>query len=91
MNDIYIGILILAGPACVAGIIAGWMAKCRGLNVIGWGLLTALVPFFLVVVYFKKPDREIRGHYRKCAACGETYPWKLSACKYCGSTSDNGL
>jgi hypothetical protein len=60
------------------------LALSRGKNPLLWGLL-CLFPFFLVVLYFEKPTREIQWHFRKCKQCGETFPWKNGACKYCGT------
>jgi hypothetical protein len=75
----YLLILIMAVP----GAIGGWLAVNRGRNVVGWCILCALFPVFLLVIYFNKPLREVPGKFRRCHACGEFIPWRDPACKYC--------
>ena len=60
------------------------LAISRGKNPLLWGLL-CIFPFFIIVLHFEKPAREIHGYFRKCKQCGETFPWKKSTCKYCGA------
>jgi rRNA maturation endonuclease Nob1 len=43
-----------------------------------------------MVILSQGPAKEVTGHYRRCLACNELFPWKLKACKYCG-TPVNGL
>ncbi len=62
-----------------------WLAHCRGKSPLLWGLLSAPFPFFVFILWFQKPEREVPGHFRKCPACGQIYPWKLTACRYCGT------
>lgn len=59
------------------------LAVTRGKNPLLWGVLSGVFPFFLMVLYFHKPNREIPGHFRKCDNCGRTFPWKDSVCRYC--------
>lgn len=77
--------LFIAAFFGLPGILGAWFAHARGKNPLLWGLLSALFPFFALIVWFQKPDHEIKGHFRKCPNCGAIYPWKLSACKYCGT------
>ena len=80
MNEIIFILLVFGLPAAI-----GFrLALSRGKNPLLWGTL-CVFPFFIVVLYFEKPTREIRGHFRMCNKCGETFPWKNSACKYCGT------
>ncbi len=80
MNEIIFILLVFALPAAI-----GFkMALSRGKNPLLWGFLSAVFPFFIIVLYFDKPKHEITGHFRKCAKCGEIIRWKDSKCKYCG-------
>jgi len=80
MNEMIFLLLVFGLPAAI-----GFkLAISRGKNPIIWGLL-CIFPFFLIVLHFEKPAHEIQGHFRKCKQCGETFPWKNSACKYCGT------
>ena len=84
MNEIIFLLLVFALPAAI-----GFkLALTRGKNPILWGLL-CIFPFFLIVLHFDKPKREITGHFRRCTQCGEIYRWKESVCKYCGSAASN--
>lgn len=62
-----------------------WLAKGRARNPLVWGVVSGLFPFVLLVLWYQKPDCEVPGHFRKCAACGAVYPWKQDACRYCGT------
>ena len=65
------------------------LAISRGKNPLLWALL-CVFPFFLIVLHFEKPKHEIKGHFRMCKQCGETFPWKADVCKYCGTAvNDN--
>ena len=77
----YALILIMLVP-CIAG---AFLAYRRGRSIIGWGILCALFPIFLMVIYFNKPLKEVPGGSRRCASCREWIPWKAPACKYCGA------
>ncbi len=77
-------ILIMVVP-CLIG---AFLAYRRGRNIVGWGVLCAVFPIFLLVIYFNKPLREVPGAFRRCTSCGEFFPWKSAACKYCGAPSD---
>jgi hypothetical protein len=78
----YIFIAAFFGVPAIAG---GWLANCKGKNLFLWVPLSLLFPFLVLVLWLQKPDHEVTGHYRKCRSCGEIYPWKLSACRYCGA------
>ena len=84
MNEIIFLLLVFALPAAI-----GFkLALTRGKNPILWGLL-CIFPFFILVLHFDKPKREITGHFRRCTQCGEIYRWKEPVCKYCGSATSN--
>jgi hypothetical protein len=81
MNEMIFLLLLFGLPSAL-----GFkFAVARGKNPLLWGLLCGVVPFFLIVLHYNKPTREIRGHYRLCRQCGETFPWKDTTCKYCGT------
>jgi cytochrome c oxidase subunit IV len=73
-----------------AGVIGGFMAADRGRRVALWCLLCALLPPFLLLLYFAKPVREVEGVFRKCSNCGELIKWHALACKYC-KTEQTGI
>ncbi|SRR6266571_323 len=80
MSEMIFLLLIFGLPAAI-----GFkLAMTRGKNPLLWGLL-CVFPFFLIVLHFEKPKHEIKGHFRKCRQCGETFPLKATACKYCGT------
>lgn len=80
MNEMIFLLLVFGLPAAI-----GFkLALSRGKNPLLWGLL-CIFPIFLIVLHFEKPKREIKGHFRMCKQCGETFPWKAAACKYCGT------
>ena len=70
------------------GIGGAWLAHTRGKNPLLWGLLSAPFPFFVLILWFQKPECEVPGHFRKCPGCGGVYAWKLELCKYCGAKSE---
>lgn len=72
----------------VPGLVGAWLARTRGRNPFMWGMAAALFPFVVLVLWYQKPDHEVPGYFRKCSACGATYPWKRDRCSYCGK-SDN--
>jgi hypothetical protein len=81
MSEMIFLLLIFGLPAAV-----GFkLALSRGKNPLLWGLLSGIFPFFLLVLHFHQPPHEIRGHFRKCSHCERTFPWKDTACKYCGT------
>lgn len=67
----------------IPGAIGGWLAANRGRNFVGWSALCALFPVFLMVIYFKKPLREVPGKFRQCPSCREYLKWRDAVCKYC--------
>lgn len=68
-----------------AGITGGFMAADRGRNVVGWCLLCALLPPFLILLHFAGPIREVEGKFQKCPHCGELIKWRAPVCEYCKS------
>ena len=66
------GYALLLIPIAFA-LVGATLARNRGRNIVGWGVLSAIFPIFLMVVYFEKPLREVPGGFRRCAA------WDLSA------------
>ena len=79
--------LVLLVPV-IFGIVGGVMAANRGRNpllVLVWCIASALFPIFIMIIYFKKPTREVEGKFKKCTHCSEWLPWRESPCRYCGS------
>ena len=72
-------LLITIPPA----LIGAKLAHNRGRTIVGWAILCAIFPIFLMVIYFEKPRREVPGGFRRCASCGEYIKWKAAVCKYC--------
>jgi len=68
-----------------AGMTGGFMAADRGRRVAVWCLLCAMLPPFLLFLYFARPLREVEGVFRKCSKCGELIKWNAPLCKYCKS------
>ena len=69
-----------------AGMSGGFMAANRGRSVPFWCLLCALLPPFLLFLYFSRPLCEVEGIYRKCSKCGELIKRNDSVCRYCKSS-----
>jgi hypothetical protein len=67
-------------------LIGAVLAHHRGRNIVGWGVVSALFPIFLMVIYFEKPLREVAGGFKRCTSCGEFIKWKATVCKYCTAT-----
>lgn len=67
----------------IAGMSGGFMAADRGRRVFIWCLICALLPPFLLLLYYAKPLREVEGFFRKCVKCGELIKWRATVCKYC--------
>jgi hypothetical protein len=65
------------------GMTGGFMAANRGRSVPVWCLLCALLPPFLLFLYFSRPVSEVEGKFKTCAACGELIKWHAAVCKYC--------
>ncbi len=61
------------------------LAHHRGRNIVGWAVLSAIFPIFLMVIYFEKPLREVAGGFKRCTSCGEFIRWKATVCKYCST------
>lgn len=73
----------------IPGVAGGILAANRGRKFVGWSILCAIFPIFLLVIYFEKPKREVEGKFRKCRSCGEFIKWREPACKYCGTSVRN--
>lgn len=71
--------LIMAVPA----LIGGRMAFGRGLLWPVWGIACGIFPVFLLVVWLKKPVKEVQGFFRRCGECGEWIKWKEVPCRHC--------
>ena len=70
------------------GVIGGVMAANRGRNpllVLWWSVISALFPIFIMIIYFRKPTREVEGRFKRCSNCGEWLPWRETPCRYCGT------
>ncbi len=83
-NQVY---LILLVPV-IFGVAGGVLAANRGRNpllVMIWCMASALFPIFIMIIYFKKPTREVEGKFKKCTGCGEWLTWIETPCRYCGS------
>jgi hypothetical protein len=85
VTDYVIPVFFFFVVVIAAGAIGGFMAADRGRKVLLWSLLCALLPPFLLVLYFSKPLCEVEGRFRKCSKCGEFIRWHAVACKYCQS------
>jgi hypothetical protein len=68
-----------------AGVTGGIMAADRGRRAPAWCLICALLPPFLLFLYFARPLREVEGMFRKCSKCGELIKWHAPVCKYCNT------
>lgn len=78
--------LVLLVPT-IFGVAGGVLAANRGRNpllVLLWCVASALFPIFIMIIYFKKPLREVEGRFRKCPDCGEWLKWRENLCRYCG-------
>jgi len=69
----------------IFAVIGGVMAANRGRNFLVWGICSALFPICIMIVWFEKPVKEVKGHFRKCSNCGEWIKWKEMTCRYCGT------
>lgn len=78
-------VLFLFMVVLVAGMTGGFMAADRGRKVVAWCLLCALLPPFLLLLYFARPLCEVEGIFRKCSKCGELIKYRATVCKYCRS------
>ena len=78
----YALLLLITIPPALVG---AKLAHNRGRTIVGWALLSAIFPIFLMVIYFEKPLREVPGGFRRCASCGEYIKWKAAVCKYCSA------
>lgn len=77
--------LFLAVFFGIPGLLGAWFARGRGKNAVVWGLVSALFPFVLLVLWYQKPKDEVPGHFRKCRSCGAMYAWKRPSCIYCNT------
>ena len=76
---------ILVAVPLVFGILGGMLAARRGRNMAVWGILSAMFPIFIMIVYFEKPLRPVPGGFKKCPACGEWLKWSEASCRYCSA------
>ena len=67
----------------IFGVIGGVLAANRGRNFVIWGVLSALFPIFILIVWFEKPVKEVEGKFKKCVQCSEWLKWRDQTCKYC--------
>jgi hypothetical protein len=74
--------LLILVPLAFA-ITGGKMAFNRGRNPLLWGLASAFFPICIMIVWFEKPRKEVKGHFRRCTSCGEWIKWLESPCRYC--------
>ena len=74
----------------IPGIIGGILAANRARSVFLWGVLSAIFPVFLLVIYYHKPLREVQGKFRQCPACKEFQGWNNIVCKYCNADLREG-
>uniref|UniRef100_A0A831UEK4 Zinc ribbon domain-containing protein n=1 Tax=Geobacter metallireducens TaxID=28232 RepID=A0A831UEK4_GEOME len=69
----------------VPGVAGGILAANRARNFVGWSILCAVFPIFLLVIYFHKPLREVEGKFWRCRSCSEFLKWREDSCRYCGT------
>ena len=77
------GIMIVALPGILAGLVAVRMAWARGRSIVGWGLLCLAVPVCVLIIWSKPPVREVRGGFQRCPRCSEWLKWGETPCRYC--------
>jgi hypothetical protein len=76
--------LVILVPV-VFGIIGGRLAYQRGRNPVVWGVGAAAFPICILIVWFEKPLKEVKGHFKRCRSCGEWIKWSENPCRYCSS------
>jgi len=76
--------LLILIPLAFA-IAGGWFAYSRGRNPLLWGFFSAFFPICIMIVWFEKPRKEVKGHFRRCKSCGEWIKWLENPCRYCNS------
>ncbi len=72
-------ILVMAVPA----LIGGRMAFGRGLLWPVWGIACGIFPVIILVIWLKKPVKEVKGFFRRCPDCGEWIKWREEPCRHC--------
>ena len=85
MNDTIKPEWFLVAIMLVPCVIGTFLAYHRGRSIVGWGVICALFPVFLLVIYFHKPLREVRGGFKRCGACREFIKWGEKVCRYCAA------
>lgn len=85
MSETFLNAIVLFVFFGIPGIAGGWLAWTKGRNMLFWALVCTLMPPTVMVSWYQKPLREVRGHYRFCPACKEIQSWKHATCKYCGA------
>jgi len=83
MADIFSPVLFIYLVPVAFGATGGVMAYNRGRNPVFWGLCSAAFPICIMIVWFEKPKKEVKGHFRRCCSCSEWIKWKESPCRYC--------
>jgi hypothetical protein len=81
------GLVLLCLVPVAFGVTGGVLAAHRGRNFILWGLSSAVFPICIMIVWFEKPLKEVKGRFKKCAKCGEWLKWIETPCRYCGNVS----
>lgn len=76
-------VFLVFSVVVAAGIIGGFMAANRGRSVPFWCVICALLPPFLLLLYFARPLHEVEGMYRQCPKCGELIKWHAPVCRHC--------
>jgi len=83
LADIFSPAALLVLVPLVFAIIGGRIAYSRGRNPVIWGLFAAIFPICIMIVWFEKPRKEVKGHFRRCHSCGEWIKWLENPCRYC--------
>ena len=80
-----LSLIIFCTVALAFGISGAVLARNRGRSIILWGVVCTIFPVFLLVIWYEKPTREVKGGFRRCRSCGEYYRWQRKECTYCGT------
>ena len=86
MADIFSPIILLYLVPAAFAATGGVMAHNRGRNPVLWGLCSAVFPICIMIVWFEKPKKEVKGHFRRCSSCCEWIKWAEDPCRYCGTS-----
>lgn len=77
-------ILLILVPLAFA-VTGGYFAFARGKNPVLWGVLSAVFPLFIMITWFEKPKKAVKGHFKQCQSCDEWIKWAETPCHYCGA------